>query len=391
MHINPGGRLAVNEIVGRDEQIGRYWEILERQGLILTGERRIGKSHIVFKMNEEGRTGFVTSYQELEGVRSTTELISSLYRAVGPNLSRVARWKTRALDAWQVLAPKRIGELDLPNADRLWKDLLTNAVQDILRTLDAGEKFLLVWDEFPLMIDNIKKSEGPQKAMQLLDLLRHLRQVHAGQLRMLITGSIGLHLVLKSLRDAGHTNSPVNDMYPETVPPLEHDPSVQLARALLCTLVPLPQDVDAIAERTHDMVGGFPFYIHHVADQLKLLGRQAVATDVSAAVDKLLLADNDPANLNYYVERIHTHYDVADQELALHVLDSLAAAARPAQLSEIVNLVRQNGLNVSDEAVRGACRALKQDHYLTTVVIDGLPYYDFRWGFIKCWWRRNRL
>ena len=52
MNINPGGRLELNEIVGRDELIERCWEILERQGLILTGERRIGKSHIVFKMNE---------------------------------------------------------------------------------------------------------------------------------------------------------------------------------------------------------------------------------------------------------------------------------------------------------------------------------------------------
>ena len=50
MQINPGGRLDIDDVVGRDHEIDRYWHVLERQGLILSAERRIGKTHILLKI-----------------------------------------------------------------------------------------------------------------------------------------------------------------------------------------------------------------------------------------------------------------------------------------------------------------------------------------------------
>jgi hypothetical protein len=116
MEINPGGKLDVADIVGRDREIARYWKVLARQGLILAAERRIGKTHIVLKMHETGHPGFVTIYQELEAVHSLTELVRSLYRAVGQHLPRLGKLKARAVDVWDRLVPKRIGDLDLPHA-----------------------------------------------------------------------------------------------------------------------------------------------------------------------------------------------------------------------------------------------------------------------------------
>ena len=50
MQINPGGCLDTKDIIGRDNEIDRYWRVLQRQGLVLSAERRIGKTHILFKM-----------------------------------------------------------------------------------------------------------------------------------------------------------------------------------------------------------------------------------------------------------------------------------------------------------------------------------------------------
>ena len=63
----------------------------------------------------------------------------------------------------------------------------------------------MLWDEFPLMLHNLQQREGSDSAIQLLDHLRALRLARADRLRFLFTGSIGLHLVLRSLRKAGHT------------------------------------------------------------------------------------------------------------------------------------------------------------------------------------------
>ena len=34
MQINPGGRLDIKDVIGRDNEIARYWSVLERQGLV---------------------------------------------------------------------------------------------------------------------------------------------------------------------------------------------------------------------------------------------------------------------------------------------------------------------------------------------------------------------
>ena len=62
MQINPGGRLNTRDVVGRDNEIARYWRVLERQGLVISAERRIGKTHIVLKMRDECRSGFLPFY-----------------------------------------------------------------------------------------------------------------------------------------------------------------------------------------------------------------------------------------------------------------------------------------------------------------------------------------
>src|SRR5260221_13005356 len=108
MEINPGGRLGLNEIVGRDDDIRRYWDVLKRQGLILSGERRIGKSHIVWKMDGEGQDGFITLYQDLEGINTTIELIRSIYAAVGSRLTALTKAKAKLVDLWGAFAPKRM-------------------------------------------------------------------------------------------------------------------------------------------------------------------------------------------------------------------------------------------------------------------------------------------
>ena len=73
MQINPGGRLDTQDVVGRDSEIARYWRVLERQGLVISAERRIGKTHIILKMRDECRPGYLPFYQDLEAVHSIAD------------------------------------------------------------------------------------------------------------------------------------------------------------------------------------------------------------------------------------------------------------------------------------------------------------------------------
>ena len=388
MQINPGGRLSTEDVVGRDNEIARYWRVLERQGLILSAERRIGKTHIVLKMRDECRSGYLPFYQDLEAVHSTPELIRSIYSTVHQSLSALPGLKAHVAK-WSSLLPGRIGGVELPTGDSTWQALLSEAFDDLIGI--AGDRLILMlWDEFPLMLHNLQRSEGPDSAIRLLDQLRALRLAHAGRLRFLFTGSIGLHLVLRSLRKAGNTNDPVNDMLSLTVPPMACRDTSDLAAALLKETRAARTRIPDLASRIAREVGGFPYHVHHVVDQLDQLRRPPTPEDVSSAVDTLVYDSHDPANFNYYVNRLSSYYTADERALALLVLDTMAGLSSPTPVPELLNLCRHRNPSLADEQLGEVLTILVEDHYIEPRKCTGGASYDFRWRLVKKWWKERR-
>ncbi len=272
MQINPGGRLDPKDVVGRDREIDRYWRVLQRQGLLLSAEPRIGKTHILLKMREECRRGYLPFYQDLEAVHSIADLVRSVYGTVEQSLSTLPNVKAYAAK-WSTLLPKKIAGIDVPTADATWQVLLAEAFESLINLADGNTRILMLWDEFPLMLHNLQRRAGPDTVIHLLDHLRALRLARADRLRFLFTGSIGLHLVLRSLREAGNTNDPVNDMASLTVPPMGQPDTRELATALLRETGAVPAAIPRLASEIVKRVGGFPYYVHHVVDQLDQLRR----------------------------------------------------------------------------------------------------------------------
>src|SRR5687768_14062818 len=118
---NPGGLVAIEDIVGRKREIARYWQVVERQSLILSAERRIGKTHIVKKMLSEAPETFPTIYQDLERVHTVLELVRVVYASIEPHLGAGKKLKGKAYDVWAALSLERLGDLTLPQAADHWK------------------------------------------------------------------------------------------------------------------------------------------------------------------------------------------------------------------------------------------------------------------------------
>ena len=388
MQINPGGRLNTRDVVGRDNEIARYWRVLERQGLVISAERRIGKTHIVLKMRDECRSGFLPFYQDLESVHSTAELIRSIYATVHQSLSTLPSLRAH-LAKWSSLLPDKIGSVALPTGAGSWQVLLSRAFDDLIGIADDG-LILMLWDEFPLMLHNLQRREGDDAAIQLLDFLRALRLARADRLRFLFTGSIGLHLVLRSLRKAGNANDPVNDMLALTVPPMAQEDTCGLAAALLEETRADPARIPDLASRIAGEIGGFPYYIHHVVDQLDQLRRPPALEDVSCAVDTLVYDPHDLANLNYYVTRLSSYYVDDERSLALVVLDTMAGQVSPTTVEELLNLCKHRDPSLADEQLREILTALAEDHYIEPTKCAGGAAYDFRWQLVKKWWKERR-
>jgi hypothetical protein len=386
MNPNPGGRLALQDIVGRTREITTYWRVLQRQSLILGAERRLGKSHIVWKMQGQVLPGFLVFYQDLEAIHSVLELVRTVYRTVGPRLSGFGKLKAKAIAGWTTLVPQRIGALDLPEAQKNWKSLLRTAIRDVLEVVPPNDKVVLIWDEFPLMLYNLARKEAADVAIELLDVLRELRQYHADKLRFIFTGSIGLHLVLRELHAKGNANDATNDMHSESVPPMRTEEALEVARRALDSLDPAPLDATSLAQRTVEQVGGYPYFIHHVVDRLCRLDSPASLKDVDDAVDLLVDDPADPAHLSYFFTRIGIYYRSSEAPIARALLDSIAASDTALDFEAVVNFARHRLAELSDEDARACLLLLRQDHYLHFVG----SAYDFRWGILKRWWRKNR-
>ena len=249
---------------------------------------------------------------------------------------------------------------------------------------------MILWDEFPLMLNNLQQREGPQTAIQLLNCLRALRLGRPDQIRFLFTGSIGLHLVLGTLRKAGNTNDPVNDMMSVTVPPLEHEDTCRLATELLKETCAAQADILGLAAHIAGEVGGFPYYVHHVVDQLDQLRRPLTRSDVSSAVEKLVYDSHDPANFNYYVSRLASYYTSDDRSRALLVLDTVAGQPSPTDLPRLFNLCKHQDPSLPEEEFREIPTILTEDHYIEAQKSACTAVYDFRWQLVKKWWREKR-
>jgi hypothetical protein len=140
---------------------------------------------------------------------------------------------------------------------------------------------------------------------------------------MVITGSIGLHHVISSLKEKSYANSPVNDMAAIDVPPLTEVDAAELAGRLIAGEGLKSTDQGVPARAIANEADCFAFYVHHIVKGLKVGGLDATPANVAKVVAAHLVDPNDPWHLIHYRERISTYYP-DDQKTVALILDQLA-------------------------------------------------------------------
>lgn len=386
MKANPGGQIDPKSVVGREKLIRLLWETVELQSMVITAERRIGKTTVMKKMRDEPGKGWVPVFQDLEKCHTAAEFAMAVYKEIHQFLSGKGKATRRAKELLAALGGAEVGGLlKLPEkSGAQWKDVLTRAVEDLIHE-NEGSKLLFLWDEVPFMLANIRDREGEQTAMEVLDILRALRQTHSG-LRIVITGSIGLHHVLSSLKEKNYSNSPTNDMAAIEVPPLSEPDAITLAMLLIegeaLTSADKPAAAAAIARESDR----FPFYIHHIVRALKIRGLDATPKNVAQVVKSQLVDSNDPWELLHYRERIPIYYGDAQKAVSL-ILDQLAVQEGTASVNELLAMLKSASQFDDRDRLLRLLSLMERDHYLKR---DEDGRYQFRFPLIRRWWKLNR-
>ncbi len=141
-------------------------------------------------MQAEAPPDKLAIFHDLEKVRSPLEFVETVLQDVEEYLGGLQRTAMRTRQLLKQLGGVEFKGFKLPSiAAPYWKTVLTKTLEDLIENQDRS--VILFWDEMPYMLGNI----GDEAAMEVLDTLRSLRQMHSA-VRMVFTGSIGLHHVV---------------------------------------------------------------------------------------------------------------------------------------------------------------------------------------------------
>jgi hypothetical protein len=384
MKANPGGIIDPSQVYGRDGLVTELWQRLEQISVLINAERRIGKTSVLRKMLKEGAPGWFPILLDLERYHSADEFAVAVYEQAQQYLSR---WKKAANTARKIYEEHEFGDFKKITGRRPWKALLIAAIHDLVSE-KAETRPVFLWDEVPYMIAQIRQADGEQSALEVLDTLRSLRQEYP-DLRMVFSGSIGLHHVLGTIRDGRMSSEPVNDMYAVEVPPLAFDDAVELAKDLIQGESLGSSDARKAAAVIAEEADCFPFYIHHIVAGLRKDGLPAEAETIRALVRRHLVDANDPWDLGHYRTRIPVYYTKGrNAELVGLILDALAIAQESITVTDLRNTINSwsSEFDDKDELVR-VLRLMERDHYLGR---DLEGRVGFRFPLIRRWWALDR-
>ncbi len=393
MKAAPGATLPVNDIFGREHFIAELWHSLEAGSIRMEAERRIGKTCILRKMHAEPPDGWEAVLIDVEKIHSAAEFAEKICDEVHQRLEGWKKRGRRVLNALGMLGGAQIGPLKFPEksarSEGYWKLLLTSAIEDLVEQQAAvGRRTVFLLDEMPWMLAAIAdpRRDGPQTAMEVLDVLRGLRQAEktGAGFRMVLCGSIGMHHLLAQFKRQGYRNQPVNDMKLEEVLPLDPPLAARLA-TLLLRGEGLEATTDApalIAERT----GGFPYYIHWVVSRLRNHGGPATPERIELVLRELLTAAHDPCDFRHFRERIAAYYP-GEEDSVFAILDHAAASPGLLPQAELINVAKTAGAT-RDNRVRELLGLLSMDHYLRRDPASAR--YGFRHVLLRRWWCAER-
>lgn len=384
---SPGGLLGPEDVVGRNDEIERAWELLDRASVRLNEPRRVGKTSVLIKMEAEPPPGWTCVRQSFQGVNTVEDMAA---RA----LSGIARHQRLSRRVRQRASRFLVSTALSVTVEDVSFELKPSFVGDPIATLEAalvdvasalhGERLLLAWDEVPDMVLDIIENQGLAAAGTLLEVLRRLRESPAGSsVRWLLTGSVGFHHALRSLPRG---DSLVNDLDNLQLGPLSERWAAWLAESLLLG-AGVEADQGAIADLA-EVSGGIPYLVHLVAKECRDRKLRTVSGgDIEPLFDSAMNDLDQSQQATHFLSRLDTYYGTRTAA-AQWVLDFIAE--RPCTRQEIQAAAKRARTAIPQaDDLRELLDWLCLDHYLVKHVGPEVRY-EWRYPPLARVWRARR-
>ncbi|MEI7696169.1 MAG: ATP-binding protein [Chlorobium sp.] len=402
-----GNPATGEDFFGRTQELGDLWRYLETDHIRFPGVRRLGKTSILKRLEENAAEhGLMARWLDVSNISSAQGFVDLLDRAFPErNIGRFLSDRSQQVGSWFKIIRKV--EVNLPDevgGGGFGFELSGDAAPEwqkaanILHSRLRNQPLLILLDEFPVMLEKLIQGDR-QEVVQILAWLRIWRQ-SPGSCRFVFTGSIGLQSLLERY-DLGET---MNDCF--SYPLAQY--SMAEARGLWRHFAPIndetPWEVgEPVIDHALKRIGWLsPYFLCLLLDESMRAARErrqespSDATsevrieieDVDDAYEKLLA---ERSRFHHWEKRIKEALAPGDLDFCLSLLTHLSRHAEGLTLRQLSSRLARREPDPDRRAQRlqDLLVRLTDEGYTSTP--DGNRRVQFLSFPLRDWWNRNHV
>ena len=383
----------MSKIFGRKKIVKQIWKILEKESILFVAERRIGKTTVLDQLRDNPHDDYIVIFSDVEGITTPLEFVKKIIQSLSSHLNPKEKI---VIEGWEtikeLLGSMETNKIKFPRLKKNWKPLLEKALTIICAKSD--KKVVFLWDEIPYMLQKIHQHEQKSaivenNSLEILDILRSLRK-NNNNLRMIFTGSIGLHHILTEISH-GISTEPLNDMKTVPLTPLTPSEAKEMVMYLLDE-----EDVIEIDDNSIDLIikqcDRVPFYIKRMIERLGLQEHPINSVSIRQTLNEMIVDANDELEMEHFRSRLTDYYTgsetlendsaLAHSDIAKQLLDIFAATETSLSIDECYQLIKTY-FPINRDLLIKLLNDLANDYYLCRNT-DGSYYFCFT--LLKQWW-----
>ena len=317
-----GAPVTGEDFYGRHIELARAHRYLdERQSLLLSAPRRIGKSSLAKKLiSDKAAENWKCIYIDLQGIATKETFLRKLIDSfTGAGL--IEKTGKKVKDFFESFFNVAEGlELGIMKIDLNHRGSLESMYNRLVETFDYDYDTLIVIDELPLFLGKLmhKDGENRDEVEFLLNWFRSIRQHENSHLRWLFCGSVGLRNFTNHYR----MSQAINDLIDFELGELTDEEAKGLIKALAHSYDLYIND-DVVNHALNLLQWPIPYFVQLLIDRLIANknnddGAVVEISDVELAIDELSQSD-------YFMtwdERLDEYRDL--ESMARSVLNNLA-------------------------------------------------------------------
>jgi len=388
-----GNWVAGERFWGREKELERLLELLAGGANVsIIAQRRIGKTSLMREAGSRLPPGYVALHIDLQDAQDAADIVVKLVLATRPHARLWTRTKAVFANTLQAIRDniESISAYELKIQLRAglsggaWQE---KGGQVLAELAGAGRPVVLFVDELPILVNRMLEDVNTGKAAvhALLTWLRGQALAHAGHIRMVFAGSIGLEPVLGR---AGLT-ADINHLTPFLLDPWPDHVALGCLLALAANKeIELPE---AAARRMLELLGcNIPHHVQLFFVQVRehcLYAAQSACTvgEIDDIFHRRMLGTRGHTELAHMAERLEMVLEKAELPLAMDLLTQAAITGSIGR-REMQAICARNGLAREEQ---GRClprlfEIFEHDGYLEK---NAAGEYVFVSNLLRQWWR----